>query len=86
MPWLPNDLAEGGPSDGGDRAFATKGHSKCPCHQSTYNRYGQIVFGPAPRPMSQFPLRVENGKIFVETGPNRAIIRDVAKGSDATRA
>jgi cytochrome b6-f complex iron-sulfur subunit len=86
VPWLPNDLAEGGPPDGGDRAFANKGRFKCPCHQSTYNRYGQIVFGPAPRPMSQFPLRVENGKIVVETGPNRAIIRDVAKGSDATPA
>ena len=86
VPWLPNDPAEGGPPDGGDRAFATKGHFKCPCHQSTYNRYGQIVFGPAPRPMSQFPLRVDNGKIIVETGPDRAIIRDGAKIGDATPA
>ncbi len=31
-------------------------------------------------PMSQFPLRLENGKLVVETGPNRAIIRDVAPG------
>jgi cytochrome b6-f complex iron-sulfur subunit len=86
VPWLANDLAEGGPPDGGDRVFASKGRFKCPCHQSTYNRYGQIVFGPAPRPMSRFPLRLENGKIVVETGPNRAIIRDVARGSDATPA
>jgi len=86
VPWLANDLAEGGPPDGGDRAFSDRGRFKCPCHQSTYNRYGQIVFGPAPRPMSQFPLYVETGKLVVETGPNRAIIRDVAKASDATPA
>ena len=85
-PWLPNDTAEGGPPDSGDRAFTDKGHFKCPCHQSTYNRYGQIVSGPAPRPMSQFPLRVEDGKIVVDTGPDRAIIRSVARFSDATPA
>jgi cytochrome b6-f complex iron-sulfur subunit len=86
VPWLPNDPAEGGPPDGGDRAFTDKGHFKCPCHQSTYNRYGQIVAGPAPRPMSQFPLRIDNDKIIVESGPARAIIRSVARSSDATPA
>jgi len=65
-------------------AWWRRGHFKCPCHQSTYNRYGQIISGPAPRPMSQFPERIENGKIVVDTGPDRAIIRSVARFSDAT--
>ncbi|MAG35967.1 MAG: cytochrome B6 [Dehalococcoidia bacterium] len=41
---------------------------RCPCHNSTYLRNGQIVFGPAPRPMDRMGVQIENGKILVDTG------------------
>jgi cytochrome b6-f complex iron-sulfur subunit len=73
-----------GPPDGGDLAFTDKGRFKCPCHGSIYNRYGQIIQGPAPRPMDRFPIKIENsGRINVETGPAKVISRAVASASDA---
>jgi cytochrome b6-f complex iron-sulfur subunit len=81
VPWHPL-----GPVEDADRGFAERGHFKCPCHSSQYNRYGQITYGPAPRPMDRFPLRIDNGTIFVDTGPERAISRSVAGPSDATPA
>src|ERR1700737_454963 len=56
-----------------------EGLFKCPCHGSIYNRYGQIIQGPAPRPMDRFPLAIDaSGKITVQTGPSIAISRAVA--------
>ena len=73
-----------GPPDGGDLAFTDKGRFKCPCHGSIYNRYGQIIQGPAPRPMDRFPLNIDaSGKIIVQTGPSIAISRAVADAKDA---
>jgi|SRR5579884_238258 cytochrome b6-f complex iron-sulfur subunit len=45
-----------------------KGKFNCPCHGSQYDRYGQIIQGPAPRPMDMFPITIEGGKIRVKTG------------------
>jgi cytochrome b6-f complex iron-sulfur subunit len=84
VPWAPNDPVMGGPPDGGDQAFADKGRFKCPCHGSIYNRYGQIIQGPAPRPMDRFPLKIDStGKITVQTGPSVSISRPSADPSDA---
>ena len=56
-----------------------KGRFKCPCHGSIYNRYGQIIQGPAPRPMDHFPITIDaTGHVTVETGPIKAISRTVA--------
>jgi len=84
VPWAPQDPAMPGPPDGGDQAFTTTGRFKCPCHGSIYNRYGQIIQGPAPRPMDRFPLNIDpSGKIVVQTGPSVAISRAVADAKDA---
>jgi cytochrome b6-f complex iron-sulfur subunit len=73
-----------GPPDGGDLAFIDNGRFKCPCHGSIYNRYGQIIQGPAPRPMDRFPLKIDpSGKITVETGPSKVISRAIASAEDA---
>ena len=68
IPWRPDFEFQG-----------TKGWFRCPCHGSTYTRDGGIiVFGPAPRPMDVFPLKVEdNGNLVVETG-----IQFAGTGSD----
>lgn len=40
----------------------------CPCHGSTYERDSQYVRGPAPRNLDQFPVRVVNDNVIVDTG------------------
>jgi cytochrome b6-f complex iron-sulfur subunit len=83
VPWAPQDPAMPGPPDGGDLAYTDKGRFKCPCHGSIYNRYGQIIQGPAPRPMDHFPIKFDStGRISVDTGPSKAISRPVATLDD----
>lgn len=76
VPWKPNDPTMD--------QIAPQGRFNCPCHGSIYNRYGQILQGPAPRPMDLFPTEVRDGKIFVTANPTRSITRTVADGSQAT--
>lgn len=40
----------------------------CPCHSSIYERTGQNVAGPAPRPMDYMAIRLEGDRIIVDTG------------------
>src|SRR5206468_12108263 len=36
----------------------------CPCHGSQYNALtGQVLRGPAPKPLPEIPVKVENGKV-----------------------
>ncbi|MGH2598360.1 MAG: ubiquinol-cytochrome c reductase iron-sulfur subunit, partial [Dehalococcoidia bacterium] len=41
---------------------------RCPCHGSTYTKAGIRVFGPAPRPMDTFAVKVNgDGSLEVDT-------------------
>ncbi len=41
----------------------------CPCHSSLYNRKGEVLGGPAPRPMDLMAMRLdEDGNVLVDTG------------------
>ncbi|HUH06935.1 MAG TPA: Rieske 2Fe-2S domain-containing protein [Egibacteraceae bacterium] len=44
---------------------------ECPCHGSRYNRWGEWKDGPAPRGLDRFPITVEQGEVFVNTGDLR---------------
>ena len=45
-----------------------EGRFNCPCHSSIYNRVGEVISGPAPRPLDRFPIAIEDGQIVVDTG------------------
>ena len=59
VPWRPEFTFE-----------QSKGWFRCPCHGSTYTKFGGVrVFGPAPRPMDVFPLEVNDDlSVTVQTG------------------
>lgn len=43
-----------------------KGFFQCPCHGSTFTFDGDVVRGPATRPLSRYPLHVTNDHIEIE--------------------
>lgn len=45
--------------DDADGAF------KCPCHGSVFDKSGNVLAGPAPRPLDVLPSKVENGRLHV---------------------
>jgi cytochrome b6-f complex iron-sulfur subunit len=45
-----------------------KGLFRCPCHGSTYLPNGQIIFGPAPRPLDYMQITLVDGRLVVNTG------------------
>lgn len=40
----------------------------CPCHSSIFTSYGEIISGPAPRPLDIFPIEIIEGEVIVDTG------------------
>jgi len=40
----------------------------CPCHNAVFNKEGDVVSGPPPRPLDQYPVKVEDGQIFILGG------------------
>jgi cytochrome b6-f complex iron-sulfur subunit len=56
VPWRPDFELQG-----------IRGLFRCPCHGSTYLRNGQIIFGPAPRPMDYMKISNEGGRLIVDT-------------------
>jgi menaquinol-cytochrome c reductase iron-sulfur subunit len=49
----------------GYRWEGTERKFKCPCHGSVYAITGEVLAGPAPRPLDTLPTKVENGRLLV---------------------
>ncbi len=46
---------------------AGEGRFACPCHAGRYNRVGEVLSGPPPRPLDLFPIKIVNGQVVVDT-------------------
>ena len=44
-----------------------EGQFHCPCHSSLFNRQGEVIGGPAPRPLDIFPVTLKDGDLMVDT-------------------
>jgi Rieske Fe-S protein len=49
----------------------TKNQFICPCHSSAFDRMGNVINSPAPRPLDYFPVIVEGGKVKVDLGQKK---------------
>ena len=42
----------------------------CPCHDGRFNAVnGAVISGPPPAPLPELPVTVENGTVYVASGP-----------------
>jgi cytochrome b6-f complex iron-sulfur subunit len=60
-----------------------EGQFHCPCHSSLFNNKGEVIGGPAPRPLDIFPVEIVNEQVIVDTG--QPIEREKWDPSQATR-
>ncbi len=40
----------------------------CPCHKGVFDKNGEVVSGPPPRPLDRYQVKEENGQLFVAFG------------------
>ena len=38
----------------------------CPCHNAAFDKNGEILFGPPPRPLDKFEVKIENDQVYVK--------------------
>lgn len=38
----------------------------CPCHNGVFDKEGNVISGPPPRPLDRYEVKVENGQLFIQ--------------------
>lgn len=38
----------------------------CPCHNAVFDKEGEVVSGPPPRPLDQFQVKVEENQLYIQ--------------------
>ena len=38
----------------------------CPCHSSAFDKVGDLINSPAPRPLDYYPIIIEGGKVKID--------------------
>jgi menaquinol-cytochrome c reductase iron-sulfur subunit len=41
----------------------------CPCHGGVYYQDGRVAAGPPPRPLTRYPVRIQDGEVQIQTRP-----------------
>ena len=50
----------------GVRCVANKSNFFCPCHNGVYDKNGNVVSGPPPRPLDHYEVKIENNQLFIK--------------------
>ncbi|MEJ2757490.1 MAG: ubiquinol-cytochrome c reductase iron-sulfur subunit [Anaerolineales bacterium] len=45
-----------------------QGEFFCPCHNGVFDKEGQVVDGPPPKPLNRYEVKAEDGQLFVLGG------------------
>lgn len=40
----------------------------CPCHNGVFDKQGNVVSGPPPKPLNQYQVKLENDQLFILGG------------------
>jgi Rieske Fe-S protein len=40
----------------------------CPCHNAIFDKEGNVVAGPPPRPLDRYEIKVEDGQLYMLNG------------------
>jgi menaquinol-cytochrome c reductase iron-sulfur subunit len=50
------------------RWVSAQGEFFCPCHNGVFDKGGNVVSGPPPRPLDRFEVKVEDDQLFILGG------------------
>ena len=44
----------------------------CPCHDAKFDIVGEVIYGPPPHPLDEYPHQVEEGILLISPNPQEA--------------